>query len=91
MQPSAIEANADDTLDRRFQCVAPIVKLFNQIGNCICLILQTICVPFKDFFASVQRASKRDNNNRTPGEGTCFELGKYRIASFFFLSFQFQF
>lgn len=33
--------------------------------------------PFQDFFASVQRASKRDNNNRTPGEGTCFELGKY--------------
>lgn len=31
--------------------------------------------PFQDFFASVQRVSKRDNNNRTPGEGTCFEMG----------------
>ncbi|XP_031627624.1 putative uncharacterized protein DDB_G0277255 isoform X2 [Contarinia nasturtii] len=32
-----------------------------------------------DFFASVQRASKRDNNNRTPGEGTCFELENFSL------------
>ncbi|XP_055319156.1 uncharacterized protein LOC129576957 isoform X5 [Sitodiplosis mosellana] len=32
-----------------------------------------------DFFASVQRASKRDNNNRTPGEGTCFELDNFSL------------
>lgn len=76
MQPPAIEENAEDTIDRRSQCVAPILKLFHRIGHYICSVLHIICIPLQDFFASVQRASKRDNNNRTPGEGTCFELGK---------------
>lgn len=52
-------------------------RLNNFIGILIDIIIKWLCVPFKDFFASVQRASKRDNNNRTPGESTCFELGKY--------------
>lgn len=42
--------------------------------------------PFKDFFAQVQRASKRDNSNRTPGEGTCYDLGKFEFEFEFRLS-----
>lgn len=46
--------------------------------------LLVIFLPFiikflKDFFASVaQRAATKTDNNRTPGEGTCFELGMYQ-------------
>lgn len=55
-------------------------RLMRHIFNCFirflvnCYIL--ISTPFKDFFASVQRASKRENSNRTPGEGTCYDIGK---------------
>lgn len=79
MQASATETeqNADRTIRRRFKCIiAPLIRALNHIGIFIFCFLTLICIPFKDFFASVQRASKRDNNNRTPGEGTCFELGK---------------
>lgn len=41
--------------------------------------------PFKDFFASVQRASKRENSNRTPGEGTCFDIGEKLRCLFIYL------
>lgn len=68
---------ADGTFGRHLKCIfAPLLRCVNQIGIFIVCFLTLICIPFKDFFASVQRASKRDNNNRTPGEGTCFELGK---------------
>lgn len=67
------EQNAVRPVGQCFKCiVAPLLCALNHIFSCLTLI----CIPFKDFFASVQRASKRDNNNRTPGEGTCFELGK---------------
>ena len=81
MQSPTDEEIVDDTVNERSKYVASILILFQQIGNYIFSILQIVCIPFKDFFASVQRASKRDNNNRTPGEGTCFELGKSKCES----------
>lgn len=48
-----------------------VIWFYTILINCL---IYLIYIPFKDFFASVQRASKPDNN-RTPGEGTCFELG----------------
>lgn len=54
-------------------------RFMQNIFNCCIRFLINgyvlISTPFKDFFASVQRASKRENNNRTPGEGTCFDIG----------------
>lgn len=52
-------------------------RLNNYFGNFIDILFNWLYLPFKDFFASVQRASKRDNSQRTPGENTCFELGRY--------------
>lgn len=75
MQHSVTEPNAD-AFDWRFRCVALLQWLLTYFGHFILFLFNLICIPFKDFFASVQRASKRDNNNPTPGEGTCFELGK---------------
>lgn len=75
MHSASNEQNADVSQHSNFICVAPLLAFLNQIAISIVSLLQIICIPFKDFFASVQRASKRDNN-RTPGEGTCFELGK---------------
>lgn len=69
MQTDSIEA----TEQRSRWLIAirrPFTWVANHLVNCCFRPLQ------QDFFASVQRASKRDNNNRTPGEGTCFELGK---------------
>lgn len=55
-------------------------RFMRNIFNCCIRFLINgyilISNPFKDFFASVQRASKRENSNRTPGEGTCFDIGK---------------
>lgn len=55
-------------------------RFMHNIFNCCIRFLINgyvlISTPFKDFFASVQRASKRENSNRTPGEGTCFDIGK---------------
>lgn len=38
-------------------------------------LIFSIVFRFKDFFASVQRVSSKTDNNRTAGEGTCYELG----------------
>lgn len=76
MQASDVEHNETDPPPQN-QWITRLHQLLNYSGDFIIWFLKLICFPFKDFFASVQRASKRDNNNRTPGEGTCFELGKY--------------
>lgn len=76
MQVSDVEHNETDP-SLQNQWITILHQLLNYSGDFIIWFLKLICFPFKDFFASVQRASKRDNNNRTPGEGTCFELGKY--------------
>lgn len=79
MQHSATERNVD--VSRQcFGCVGLLQHLFHYLGICFIFLIKLMCIPFKDFFASVQRASKRDNNNRTPGEGTCFELGKEPVC-----------
>lgn len=83
MQPAPINEENADT-GRHFECTAHLFRVLNHIGACIICIFTIICIPFKDFFASVQRASKRDNNNRTPGEGTCFELGNKSILPYKF-------
>lgn len=76
MQPSDIEQN-EAAPPPHTQWLAFMQQSLHYFGIFIIWFLKLICFPFKDFFASVQRASKRDNNNRTPGEGTCFELGNY--------------
>lgn len=76
MQASDVEHNETDPPPQN-QWITRLHHLLNYSGDFIIWFLKLICFPFKDFFASVQRASKRDNNNRTPGEGTCFELGNY--------------
>lgn len=70
--------NASSYQHQHLGCVDTLVHRLNNFFDIfIDIILKWICVPFKDFFASVQRASKRDNSNRTPGDSTCFELGNY--------------
>lgn len=74
MQENEIEADECAPDVQQNGCISFIRQWIIWIVNCLLIC----CIkPLQDFFASVQRASKRDNNNRTPGEGTCFELGKY--------------
>lgn len=76
---SALEAFRDTTFDpRRLNVCTLLSRLWLWLIDFLIQIFSFLS--FKDFFASVQRASKRDNNNRTPGEGTCFELGKSQKA-----------
>lgn len=75
MEHSVANQNVDNS-SQRVGCFGLLHRLLYYFGICIIFLIHLMCIPFKDFFASVQRASKRDNNNRTPGEGTCFELGK---------------
>lgn len=79
MHELAIHHNANASNYHHLGCVdALLQRLNNYFDIFIEALFKWMCFPFKDFFASVQRASKRDNNNRTPGgENTCFELGKY--------------
>lgn len=79
MQNSAApqNANASNCHDHhRSGCADTLSHRLNHFFDIfINVLIKWLCVPFKDFFASVQRASKRDNNNRTPGESACFDLG----------------
>lgn len=76
MQKSPIQHNASN--GPHLGCVDTLLHRLNNFFDTIFdILIKWMCVPFKDFFASVQRASKRDNSNRTPGENTCFDLGKY--------------
>lgn len=71
MMHSASEQNV---CGRHFNLVALLQQLLSYVELFATNLSNIIFIPFKDFFASVQRASKRDNN-RTPGEGTCFDIG----------------
>lgn len=89
MQQLAIHHNANASNYHHFGCVDALLhRLNNYIAILIGTLFKWMCIPFKDFFASVQRASKRDNNNRTPGESTVFELGKYANNHKFFKNFE---
>lgn len=87
MQLAVVEQN-EIVPPEQLQWTALLQQFFDYFCILIIWLFNLICFPFKDFFASVQRASKRDNNNRTPGEGTCFELGNF-FDCFFFLITQF--
>lgn len=77
MQKSPVQHNANASNGHHGHHLGCVDKLLNFFDVFIDVLIKWMCVPFKDFFASVQRASKRDNSNRTPGENTCFDLGKY--------------
>lgn len=74
MQADSIGATEHVAEPQRSRFVLAIRRWIIRIGD---HLVKYCFQPLQDFFASVQRASKRDNNNRTPGEGTCFELGKF--------------
>lgn len=88
MRPLACQRSANASNCHHLGCVVSLLHhLKKYFGIFIDDLFKLICIPFKDFFASVQRASKRDNSNRTPGENTCFELGTHIARKFLYLKY----
>lgn len=52
-----------------------LATVHNAIVDSIIHSHRTIAFSLQDFFASVQRVSSKTDNNRTAGEGNCYELG----------------